>query len=465
MAETTTTEKPEKKAPPTAEQQRLEELFGPLNAGDSIKVRHIVTDGKTGKNVRAICAILTDLQAVTDLERHIYDHGVEQGWESGDYMAELVRPGHGGAIKYGFFSFRFPSKPASVTAATSPLELVRQAKEILGTRQEASPDKVLESVTAAMRVGADAAGSKAPASDATAVLLKPLIEGLVARLGKEPAAPVAGPDPFALLERLEKMGLIGQHGETDKPKPLVEQIGELKELVDVIGGLAGPAGPAAEPTAVVVARIFAPYVPQVLTTINNVVDVVKMRFGMGGPIMPPPAAPTPPRAVGPPPLPPAVQAFITRTQAAIATDDDGFFPAFADGITTHIVDGRNFLLAIQSGHVEEEQALVAVQGTGLLNPAEPRTRAWLIRFVHWLRAAQPMAAAASSPAAASPAAPPAASAVIARCERCAQEYRFDSREDFEQDTRICDNQPDNAPAGAELCKGNIVLLVTEGDAP
>ncbi len=454
MAETATTEKQDKKPVPTVEQQRLEELFGTLNAGDSIKVRHIVTDQKTNKNVRAICAILTDLQAVTDLERHIYDYGLEQGWESGEYMAELSRPGHHGAIKYGFFSFRFPPKPAATAAAvTSPLELVKQAKELLGATQQpqASPDTVLQSVTAAMKVGADAAGAKVPAADATAALFKPLIEGLVSRLGKEPPA---APDPWAVLKQLKDAGLIGQQTtDTGAPKPLVEQISELKELLDVVGDLRGPAGPTAEPTAVVVAKILAPYVPQVLHTVNNVVDVIRLRFGVQGPAMQPPGtAAAPPRAVGPPPMPPAVQVLVTRTQAAILSGDDGFFPAFAEGITTHIMDGRKFLLAIQRGELEEEQALVAVQGTGLLNPAEPRTRAWLIRFVHWLRAAQPMAAAEPSPSAgASP--PTTVGAIAARCEKCQQEYRFDSREDFEQDTRICDSE-----VSGEFCKGNIVLL-------
>ncbi len=455
MAETATPAKGKSEA------DRIEGMLGALNPGDKILVYRIVIDPTTGKETRPIKAVLTEFQGVEDLDSWLYAMAADQHWPAGEYLLDHRKAGVHGSHCQAKLSLEPPPAPPSAAgngAQPNALELVRQAKEILGAgaRPEASPDKVLESVTAALKVGADAAGTRTPPSDATAALLKPLVEGLIARINKEPAA---APDPWALLERLKTMGLIGQPTtETGAPKPLVDQIGELKELLDVVGDLRGPAGPTAEPTAVVVARILAPYVPQVLHTVNNVVDVIRLRFGVQGPIMQPPGPQAPPRAVGPPVVPPAVQALVARTQAAILADDDGFFPAFADGMTTHIFDGRNFLLAIQTGKIEEEQALLAVQGTGLLNPAEPRTRAWLIRFVHWLRAAQPMAAAGPSPPdAASP--PPAVGAVAAKCERCQQEYRFDSPEDFEQDTRICDNQVEG-----EFCKGNIALLA-DGGAP
>lgn len=449
-------------AKPRNEADRLESMLETLSPGDKIIVYRVVIDPNTQRETRPIKAVLKEFQGVEDLDSWIYDMAAEQHWPAGEYILDHRKQGGNGSHCRKTMSLDPPPAPASATAAPSPLELVKQAKEILGVQPQASPDAVLQSVTAALKVGADAAGTKAPPQDSTLLILKPVLEALAKKLGEAPPAPAAVADPFALLERLEKMGLLGQKGEADKPKPLVEQIGELEQLVDVIANLRGPAGPAVEPTAVAVAKIFAPYVPQVLATINNVVDVIRVRFGMAGPLMQPPgASPTMPRAVGPPQIPPAVQLLVARTQAAIVADDDGFFPAFAEGITTHIVDGRNFLLAIQHGQIEEEQAIVAVQGTGLLNPADPRTRAWLIRFVHWLRAAQPMAAAGPSPPAATPAAPPAANAVSARCERCGQEYRFDSREDFEQDTRICDCPTE----GEELCKGNIVLLGPDEAAP
>jgi hypothetical protein len=449
-------------AKPKTEGDRIESMLDALSPGDKILVYRVVINEQTGKETRPVKAVLTEFQGVEDLDSWIYSMAAEQHWPPGEYILDHRKPGVHGVHCRKQLSLDPPPAPPSTTGAQpSALELVKQAKDILGMQQQASPDKVLESVTAAMRVGADAAAAKAAPSDGTATLLKPLIEGLVARLGKEPPAPAAAPDPFLFLERLKQMGLIGQQPGTDKPKTLAEQIGELESLVDVLSGLRGPAGPAVEPTAVAVAKILGPYLPQVLATINNIVDVTRLRFSMAGSLLPPSGAPSnATRVVGPAPIPPAVQVLVAQTQAAIGADDDGFFPAFADGVTAHIVDGRNFLLAIQKGTIEEEQALTAVHGTGLLNATEPRTRAWLIRFVHWLRAAQPMAAAAS-PSAPVPPSPPDANAVRARCERCQQEYDFASRVEFEQDTRICDNE--TASVG-ELCKGNLVLLAA-GSAP
>lgn len=451
------------------EAKRIEGLLDVLNPGDRVLVYRVVIDPATGKETRPIKANLTEFQGVEDLEAWLYDMAAEQHWPAGEYILDHRKAGVHGSHCRAKLSLDPPPAPASPATNGAPptaLELVKQAREIVGAtaRPEASPDKVLESVTAAMRVGADAASAKAPASDATAVLLKPVLEALVARLAKDPAPAPPPPDPWAFLERLEKMGLLGQKGEAEKPVPLVEQIGEIEQLVDALGKLRGPGGPAAEPTAIAVAKVLAPYIPQVLATVNNVVDVIRVRLGTAGPFMGQPHTPTAtaPRAVGPPVMPPAMQQLIARTQAAIQTDDDSFFPGFAEGVSAHVVDGQNFLLAVQRGQIEEEQALAAVQGTGLLNPADPRTRGWLIRFVHWLRAAQPVTA-APAPAAGAPAAPPAPSnplEVAARCAECGQEYRFDSREQFDRDTRICDVEI----AAGELCKGNIVLLPAEGGA-
>lgn len=455
---------------PKSEGDRIEGLLDVLNPGDRVLVYRIVVDPTTGKETRPIKANLSEFQGVEDLEAWLYDMAAEQHWPAGEYLLDHRKAGVHGSHCHARLSVEPPPAPPSAAAnggQAGALELVRQARELAGPQPTASPDKILDTVTAALKIGSDNAAAKAAPQDSTLVLLKPVLEALAKKLGEVPPAPAPPPDPFAFLERLKLLGVIGKQTSTDKPKPLVEQISEIEELVSALGRLAGPAGPAVEPTAVAVAKIVAPYLPQVLATINNIVDVTRLRFGLSGPLLhQPSASPTTPRAVGPPQIPPAVQVLIARTQAAIAADNDGFFPAFAEGITVHIVDGRNFLLDIQSGTIEEEQAVLAVQGTGLLNPAEPRTRAWLIRFVHWLRAAKPMAAATPEAVPGSTASP-AVNAVLTRCERCQQEYRFDSREDFEQDTRICDNETEGV-----FCKGNITLVsqpftnrFTDGSAP
>lgn len=446
----TVTAPPAKGDKRTGEQKRIEELFQSLNPGDSIKIRHELRSDQ-GKHVRPLTAILRDFNGVTDLEQHIYETGCEQGWKSGDYMIELCRPGVQGAVKYGFFSFTFPEKPGAA-AAVDPLAVLERAKGILGpSAAPASADATLSAVTQALKVGAESAKPSAVPSE-TLVMLKPVLEKLVDRLMVPPAAAAAAPDPIAqmrgMVGALRELGLIGDagsNGAAEEPKSLRDQLAEVKELAETLGLSAR--GGAAEPTAVMVAKVLAPLaervVPQVLATINNVVDVwrLRMTIGVGGL----PSGPRPmPAAPVPVAIPPAITALVANAQAAVARDDDTYFGAFADGIATHIPDGRGFLEAVQRGQVEEEQALAVVQGSGLLPTQEPKTRAWLLRFVHWLRKVAP-------PPTAAPAPP--VPKVMGKCGTCGADYEFDSREQFEADSRICDEQRDGQP-----CAGLIALV-------
>jgi hypothetical protein len=445
----TVTAPPAKGDKRTGEQKRIEDLFQAVNPGDSIKIRHELRADQ-GKHVRPLTAILRDFNGVTDLEQHIYETGCQQGWKSGDYMIELCRPGHQGAVKYGFFSFTFPERPApAVAAVMDPLAMLERAKGILGNgAPQASPDAALSAVTQAMKVGAESAKPSGVNSETLAVL-KPVLEKLVDRLMEKPAAPATPQDPIATMRgmvgALRELGLIGEPngGAADEPKTLREQLAEVKELADTFGGFGGRS--ASEPTAVAIAKVLAPVaekiVPQILATVNNLADVWRLRLtaGAGGPV--PVARVAPPAPIA---MPPAVTALVANAQAAVARDDDGFFGAFADGIAAQIPDGRGFLEAVHGGQVEEEQALAVVQASGLLNAQEPKTRAWLLRFVHWLRRVGPPAAA--------PASPPLAPKIMGRCGTCGADYEFESRQQFDDDSRICDEQRDGQP-----CAGMIGL--------
>lgn len=447
----TVTAPPAKGDKRTGEQKRIEDLFQAVNPGDSIKIRHQLADDK-GKHIRPLTAILRDFAGVTDLEQHIYDTGCVQGWKSGDYMIELCRPGQQGAVKYGFFSFTFPERPAAATAV-DPLAVLERAKGILGAAPPpASADATLSAVTQAMKVGAESAGKNG--SGETLTLLKPVLEKLVDRLMTPPPPAAAPPDPLvqmrSVLGALRELGLIGdQGGSGEEPRSLREQLTEVRELAETLGLSARGAAP--DPAAVQIAKIFAPVaekvVPQILATVNNVVDVWRMRMALG------PGAVGAPRAIpaGPPPIPLAITELAHAAQAAIARDDDGFFGAFVQGVAEHVPDGRAFIAAIQARQVEEEQALAAIGTTGLLNPADPATRAWLLRCVHWLQTRKPLAEAPP------PATAPRVEEVRGHCETCHALYTFPGgMAEYQADTRICDN-PVGEAAADELCKGNIAL--------
>ena len=81
---------------------------------------------------------------------------------------------------------------------------------------------------------------------------------------------------------------------------------------------------------------------------------------------------------------PVVGPHVAITRAAVDRGDEGFFDAFRAGIDAYVVpDGREFLEAVQTGRVSEDQALVG--GQAILYATDAKTAAWLRRFVQWLR--------------------------------------------------------------------------------
>lgn len=458
MAETAADLKPTKTA---TESERIEGMLDALNPGDKILVYRIVVDPNTGKETRPIRDVLTEFQGIEDLESWIYARAAEGHWPPGQYLLDHRRVGKHGTHCRALLSLEPPPAPVAANGAGSgagnALDTIRAAKELLGpAAAPASADAIVTGMTKALDAGVAAGKGTAPASSGLEKIMEPLVLALVKRLDTPAPAAPTGADPFTVLQKAKELGLIGQSTPGAAPRSLVEQIRELAEVEALTSRLFGGGAAAAldEPPLVAVAKIFAPYLPQLFHTVNNIVDVVRLRAGTepGAPARPMPAAAPPPA------IPSALHVLLAQTQAAIARDDDLFFPSFAEGVAQAIPDGRSFLLSVQAGTLEEEQVLAAIQAAGLLRVDEPRTRGWLLRFVHWLRVAKPVpseapgsAAAGGAPRAATEVVPP----VRGRCEGCGQEYHFASAQEYESDSQQCDS----ALASDEgLCGGHIVRL-------
>lgn len=367
-----------------------------------------------------------------------------------------------------------PAPPASAAASVDPLSVVDRTIAVAKTLNPQGPATAPDPI-AAVTAFADAVAKFSSAqSGPTKALLEsaiPLLTKVVDRL-LTPAAPAPPNESSRLHDIL--INRVLERALTEPPSAvssLDQMIGTVNRLQQYFSP-AGPTGAEPESTPVAIARILGPYIPQVLRTVDNIVDTARMRIittpGPGG---------HPSSRVAVPPPPAAVQAFVAETQAAIAKDDHAYFPRLVQGIAEHM-GGGPYLLQIQDGTLGEEQALAGIQGTGLFDVRQPAVRAYMLSCFHWLQKAKPFTAAANG---ATPGSRPeewrqpddgnglsSGGEIIARCRDCGQEYRFADQQEYDEDTKLCDNMvggtPDpSAPPGSgaminqTLCSGTLVI--------
>jgi hypothetical protein len=469
---TTATEVEERAEKLNPEQERIRGLFSNLNPGDRIFIKRVKVE-PNGNFILPTVDVITDFAGIEDIEAETFRRARENHWQPGEYRLHLFQKGRRG-IQAETRLLLEPPPPAPTPApsvalpgavSSDPVAVMRQAQELMGGKPTpADPMATLTTAVGLLKELTPAGGGETPISRAIEAVLPKIIERLMA----PPADPTAS--LRETLQTLKALGVIGAEPRgVENPVNQLQHLRQVMELVESFGG--GGGGPESKSTLVQITEIVGPQLPQMIgqvtATINNAIDLARLKMGLptgpGGPVV----TPTPRPAVQPAGPAAAAQAiFLEQLRRAIRTDDDGFFPTLLQVIAKNIPGGIVFAGQAHRGEIDEEPALNVMGATQLIDPKDATTRAYAFRFLHWLRGPQAgsilddvdreITLAATRANAAQP--PPdtridiPSDALEGVCESCGAVYSYGDRNAFDADSQECE-----VMHGAEKCGGRIAL--------
>ncbi len=207
------------------------------------------------------------------------------------------------------------------------------------------------------------------------------------RLGLRDLAELLGKnDAVAVARELKDLGLIPAAGDGGGT---IAGVRQLLEVVTLLRPLLARSGGGDEGFWGELGRTLAGQLPDLADKITGTVKeavranvrLAELRRGT-----------TPSSASAPAAVSRAVAEFGKELAQEAARENDGYFPRLVERVTAIFKGGQGFLAAVQSGAVSEAQVFETFQGVGL--PLTPPMRAYLRRFINWLRAAKRPAPAA-----------------------------------------------------------------------
>jgi len=338
---------------------------------------------------------------------------------------------------------------------------------------DASTGKLAESLTNTLKAGVDIAKGLTPPAP-TPQDPQQLV-GLIATIAKvaQELGLFGKRESFAdQVKALKELGLFPQadsEGAAIPPPTPIEQVQQTAEMIAALRGIIGGGGSERPSLAVEIFRSLGPQLPQIVeritATVNRLIDYNQQKLAVHLAL---PALPARPGVAAAAPAPPApsLHEFSTRLAEAATAENDAFFPEMGSFLYQHVQNAQVLLNGLMSGSVLEDRALASLSEAGLQGVYAEPVRSYLLRFCHWVQhqsrsqrdetqappaPVQPGAQAGSASDGTDEPPPLKPGQVEGECKICRGIYHYESQQEFDGDSHVCD-----APGGAGMCGGEIV---------
>jgi hypothetical protein len=399
------------------------------------------------------------LEEIDDPELEILHLAKERGWDDGDYLLRVFKKGHPDCMETISWSIAASSKNSlpnnneskNVKEKLSELsEILGAVKDISGSKDTVGAETTAKMLSEAFKSGIDTIKNNMSANpdgglDKAIDMLSKL--GMLKTSDKQPdfmnlmtqmltvlnQMGVFGQqkksDPFEDILKYRELGLL-KFSHEDKEDPL-SQIDKLKSLIEVVSTFSGAGGIGGEKPSIAVKLIetLGPKVPEIIEhitgSVNKVAEVSKMKLAqrLGAPL--PPIAPIHESpdlikeksevidkggAVVRHPL-------VQEIYNAVQNNDESYYGKLKDIINMYC---GNSLEKILNSELSVPGFLQTLN-TSLSDTffTEEPTVLYFNRFIDWIKDEINK------------------NLVIGVCDQCHEEYDYHSRQDYEQDSKIC----------------------------
>lgn len=433
------------------EEERVADAFShvPADEGFYVKIYRKYPVPKEFGNHPMFLLDITQPDLIQDYEAELLKLAKQYGWCSGVYEIKLFQRGTPGVRASRRITLEVPQlqtpspqnqgQPQGQTDPTAAItQAVKLIKEIYpgqpSSAQNIDPVALLRAIAEAYKTGAESAKAVAPVSEKKESIVD------VAKAIRElapPSAPQSSLDPAKLLDLAKELGALRsqspqvdpidyviklkQAGLIPEPKAETDQTTKVIELVTALAPLLSRGEGSGEPASPVVEliRALAPQASKIVSDITNAINNVALtRAGAKPKIVLPPPGGSPNRELGPAqiaqvseePMLPIFKAI----KVAAERNDQAFFPQMEQLLIQFA--GEEQYDQILAGTIPPEQVLDQVSVYGGSWFKSPTAKLYLESFIIWAKAKQ-------------------ANAVVGRCTQCSAEFEFESKEEFEKDSK------------------------------
>lgn len=400
-----------------------------------------------------------DLTGIDDLENHVLRLAQRNKWERGVYQIRIYRRGRPGLVTAPRNISLDPaiSEDEDETAqeeAMRPgdrlketLEIARMARESFGVTST-DPTALAKALGEAVSIGARAVNPEHRGGGQDQIIAALL------------TAALNRPDPLQQIVAAKQAGLLPEPKSQDQS--LLEQITAIKTIVEALGGLGGGGGEDKTSPTVELIRALAPQAGQIISSITQAVgkfmdyQSAKLRVGPGQnliagspglgeatPVPSPavPSAPAQPALPSPPQPEEEMFAIVSEISRRAQGKNYEFFPQLLDALETGPF--KQMVVDHASGKLTDAEIL-SFLGNTIPQFANQTAQEYLAAFLHWHTAnVRPNGRTEAEPA------------FVGACQQCGEEYGFETQDEYNQDSKICDSKG----ADGNVCNGQILLKV------